>query len=137
MKYRKTTIPTIVAAVLLIAAVGAAFASSGAARPLSAQEALDQLRAGVHRSADEISFAVPAGYPEPRDWNILVAGRAEADGFGMSVHLFENENLSHSWEAGRRYVIPLDVHYTDLLLNAFLPDGQGGFLELNVDLLGQ
>ena len=56
----------------------------------------------------------------------------------MSVHLFETEkNLSHSWEAGRRYVIPLDVHYTDLLLNAFLPDGQGGFLELNVDLLGQ
>ena len=137
MKYRKTSIPAIVAAVLLIGAVGTVLATSRAVKPLSSQEALDQLRGGIRRSADEISFMVPEGYPTPQDWNILVAGRAEEDGFGMSVHLFEDENRSHSWKAGKRYVIPLDVHYTNLLLDAYLPDGQGGFLELNADLLEQ
>ena len=103
--------------------------------PLTAGQALDALADSIAYTDHAITFTVPAGYAAPEDWNILLAGRLETDGFGQSIHLFEAQNAAHSWKAGENYMIDRKEGYTSLLMDVSLPDGRGGRLERSIDLL--
>ncbi|QIB69578.1 hypothetical protein Ami103574_09645 [Aminipila butyrica] len=107
-------------------------------RAMSAAAALEELQNSIEYSDSdiEISFQVPSDYPA-EDWNIIIAGRIEMEDVGgMSVHFFQEENSTHSWLAGKRYVISMrDSNYTDLLMVASLPDQNGDTTSIDVDLL--
>jgi hypothetical protein len=56
--------------------------------------------------------------------------------FSRSVHELEDENEHRNWEAGKWYSIPVkDRYLTELTMDIFLPDGNGGLIEKSIDLL--
>ena len=60
----------------------------------------------------------------------MVYGRTQIDGMGMSIHFFEEENNSKSWENGKKYEIePVNENITELNLDIFM-----GANEYNIDL---
>jgi len=134
----KALIPAAIAVVLAAAICAVCtFTGAKAADPLSAEEALEQLAASVTHLDGQVGFRIPQGYERPEEWNIHIAGRQEfEDGFSRSVHLLEDINEDNAWEPGRQYTLELDDAYTELTLTAVLPDGRGGTLETEVDMLG-
>ncbi|TEB14112.1 Methicillin resistance mecR1 protein [Pelotomaculum sp. FP] len=135
IKKPKTFIPAMVTVLLAVAVcVGGTFTGAKAAS-LSAEEALTQLAASAYHTKDEVSFQIPQGYEKPEKWNIHIAGRLESDGFSQSVHLLEDVNDSKTWKPGERYSLPLNDHYTELTLTAYLPGENGKTLEKTVNLL--
>lgn len=107
-------------------------------RPLSPQQAMNQLSESLSYQEGGVTFTLPAGYQTPEDWNIHIAGRVVyPDGFSRSVHFFDSENQAHSWQAGQRYMIAIDVlaGCVELTMEVRLPDGKGGQCYLAVDLL--
>lgn len=134
----------LLAAAVLLSATVLAFSKAETARepqaPLTAEEALDALEASVEwwegalhgkPYGKYVAFTLPENYQPVEDWNIYVSGRLiSTDGMTMSRHYFEDEN----WKAGGKYTIELS-NVTDLTLNAFLPDGNGGQLSRSISLL--
>jgi hypothetical protein len=135
VKNPKAVIPA-VAAVLLVIAVSMGCTFTGATSvPLSADKALEQLSDSVTHTKEEVSFQIPEGYQKPQEWNIHIAGRLVSDGFSQSVHYFDDINEAKTWKPGKRYSISISEGYTELTLTAYLPDGKGGTLEKDIDLL--
>lgn len=121
--------------VLLIAIFIIAITAGCKKHPLTAKEAVGQLIQSITYKDNKITFTVPANYPDTTQWNILVAGRLEEDGFGMSVHLFSEENENKSWVGGQTYSIEIKSGYTELLMSVSLPDEDGNTIERSIDLL--
>ncbi|MDF2839193.1 MAG: hypothetical protein K0S60_896, partial [Evtepia sp.] len=135
IKNPKTVIPSMIA-VLLIMAISLGCTFTGAKTvPLSPEKALEALVASTLRTKNEVSFQIPQNYERPEEWNIHISGRLESGGFSQSIHLFDDTNDAKAWKPGERYHIELNDGYTELTLTAFLPDGRGGTLEKDVDLL--
>lgn len=130
---------TLLSALVLLLATAALVAFAAFTGPrqaaLSPRQAVDALEGSIAYTDYAITFTIPAGYPTSEDWNILIAGRLETDGFGQSIHLFESANASHSWKAGENYMIDRKEGYTSLLMDISLPDGEGGQVERSIDLL--
>lgn len=143
MKIKKRSLIGVVLALVLVIGTVTAFATSATDASeennvVTASDALEQLVDSVCYADGELSFQIPENYPDAKNWNILISGRTEQDGFGMSVHYLTEENESKSWEAGKRYVIPLTgntENYTQLWITAFLPDENGAADERSADLL--
>ena len=129
----KLTALALALAVLLTATV---FGFSRAKEPepasMTEEEALDALEASVRwEGENNVYFTLPASYEPVTDWRIHISGRAAyVDGMSMSVHFFDEE----VWEAGREYAIWLG-DLTALTMYAWLPDGDGGTLEREINLL--
>ena len=81
--------------VLLIAIFIIAIAAGCKKQPLTAKEAVDQLIQSITYKDNKITFTVPKNYPESTQWNIIIAGKLEENGFGMSVHL-SNDKMKTS-----------------------------------------
>ena len=137
MKSKKYPLIGIVLALLLVAGVTIAFASSPQSDPdLSAQQAVAQLTESIRYQEGQISFRLPEGYAAAENWNIQIAGRLELDGMDMSAHFLEEQNTGHTWEAGRTYRFAAEPEsYTELTLYAALPNADGSWAEQEVDLL--
>lgn len=105
---------------------------------LSPEQAMEELRQSLSYQPGGVTFTLPAGYPNPEDWNIHIAGRVVyPDGFSRSVHFFDSENQARRWQAGQRYMIAMDEleGCAELIMDIWLPDGKGGLRHLSVDLL--
>lgn len=141
MKIKKFSLVGMIFALALVFGTTAVFATHATRAPkenapADASAALEQLADSISYADGELSFQIPESYPNPKDWSILISGRMEQDGFGMSVHYLTQENESRNWEAGKRYIVPLKgsrKNYTELWLTASLPNENGG--EINIDLL--
>jgi hypothetical protein len=136
----------VVLCVVLVATIGTGIVfAAGSANNRTVDErasdvitALEQLVDSVRYVDGELSFQIPENYPNQKAWNILISGRKEMDGFGMSVHYLTEENENKSWESGKRYTIPLKgttENYTELWLDASLPDENGNTQTRSIDLL--
>ena len=120
-------------AVLLTATVFAfSRAKEAEPTPMTEEEALDALEASVRwEGENNVYFTLPASYGPVTDWRFHISGRAAYDdGMSMSMHFFDGE----VWEAGREYAIWLG-DLTELTMYAWLPDGNGGTLEREINLL--
>jgi hypothetical protein len=108
-----------IAALLTACAPGAGSGASAEA------DALHALKESLAYDGLGVSFAIPE-YDTPQDFNILINGRVESDGFGMSVHYLTEENDRHIWTSGETYTVPMSptvlIHCTELLLEASVPD---------------
>jgi hypothetical protein len=104
--------------------------------PSPQQTALDELSRSLSYSNGVLSFQLP-DYEPASDWNILIAGRMEPDGFGRSMHFLTDENTNRSWEAGKKYIILTDgiEGYTELSFSAYLPGKGDRTLGWDTDLL--
>ena len=101
----------------LILAVSVLFLTQ---RNLSEKQAANAFMDSISSKDGVISFILPQNYSHPENWNIHISGRMNGGG-GMSVHLFEEENISHSWEKGKTYTIDTkDKGYTELYLDLYL-----------------
>ena len=60
--------------------------SSCGASP-SAEQVLDQLEESIQQQDGALCFQLPAHSED--GWNILIYGRSESDGMGMSLHYLE------------------------------------------------
>ncbi|MDR3296034.1 MAG: hypothetical protein LBT26_09450 [Clostridiales Family XIII bacterium] len=99
-----------------------------------ARLALLQLEASLRYTESEVQFQIPAAYPKPADWSIRVAARLPMGSLGADSVLFAEESENRSWAPGGIYTIKTEG-YLGLRLHAALPDGEGGEIETNVDLL--
>ena len=140
MKSKKFTFLSAVLALLLVAGITIAFASSPITAPdrLSAQDALAGLTDSIQYQNGRLSFQLPEGYPEAENWNIQIAGRMETEGFSSSVHFLEEENAARAWAAGQTYAFDLQPElFTELTFYAALPNADGSWTERALDLLQQ
>jgi hypothetical protein len=106
---------------------------------ISASEAVEQFisNLSVSREYEQIFFQIPAYYYKPYEWNIHISGRIESDdGFGMSVHYFDDVNELHAWAAGEAYSFPFEYYiFSELVMDISLSDDNGNIIEKNIDLL--
>lgn len=106
---------------------------------ISANEAMKQLEKSLEYKEGQLSFQIPKGYPNTSEWNIMVPGRIQINGFGFSVHYFTVVNDKRGWKAGKRYIISINEeqieNYTELKLFAYLTDDNGKEIEFSIDLL--
>lgn len=158
---KRRGVPLLCCALALVLALGGLVAceqTDGGETPsgntLTSREALDALKESISYDTDTatLTFTVPAGYSPASDWSIHIAGRQEMDGeSGMSLHFLDGT----VWEAGETYTIPLtdaqiaairtqdedllaswDLSaFTELTLDAALPDPENGEQSITVDLL--
>ena len=158
---KRRGVPLLCCALALVLALGGLVACEqvdGGETPsgntLTAQEALDALKESIAFDPETatLTFTVPAGYSPASDWSIHIAGRQEMDSeSGMSLHYLDGT----VWEAGETYTIPLtgaqiaairtqdeellaswDLSaFTELTLDAALPDPENGEQSISVDLL--
>lgn len=158
---KRRGVPLLCCALALVLALGGLVACEqvdGGETPsgnnLTAQEALDALKESITFDPETatLTFTVPAGYSPAYDWSIHIAGRQEMDSeSGMSLHYLDGT----VWEAGETYTIPLtsaqiaairtqdeellaswDLSaFTELTLDAALPDPENGEQSITVDLL--
>lgn len=134
MKIKK--LPFIMAIMVVVLALSTITAYSSTLKTISEAAAVKALGDSLEFTDGGIAFTLPENYGHADKWNILIAGRIEADGFGMSTHLFTEENDTKSWQAGKRYFIPIDgQNYTDLLMSASLVDQNGKTQTFEADLL--
>ena len=75
---------------------------------LTSYQAIDALKKSIRNEGRSIVFTLPAGYDQPENWNIQIHGRAAMGDGAMSIHFLEQENADRSWQAGKKYAIPLD-----------------------------
>ncbi len=140
IKKRKTFVPALIAVIVAAAlSVGCTFTSAktdaGEKKGgLSPEEALTRLISGISFSDSQVSFTIPEGYDDPKDWNIHIAGRMVTGEFSQSVHFYDDVNEAKAWERGKTYTIALSDDYTELTLTAVLPS-QNGSVEKSASLL--
>lgn len=115
MKLKKTTALALVCALLLVAGVTTAFATSAPdAQP--AGTPLERLEDSIVCGDGAVSFTIPEA---DVSWSIRIGGRLETPDGGMSVHYLEEESAAGSWERGRTYRFELaDGPYDSLILTA-------------------
>ena len=77
-------------------ALAAAMALIGCGSTPQPEDAVAQLEKSLQYEAGELSFTIPA---ENGEWDILIYGRTEAEGMGMSLHYLEGED----WQPGGLY----------------------------------
>lgn len=101
-------------------------------RTMTAQEALDELKASVEQLGDNVAFRLPKAYRNVENWSIHIAGRREmGENDSMSVHYFEGQE----WSAGERYMIGI-AGLSELTMEASLPDENSGEMRtISIDLL--
>lgn len=136
----KTWLITLAAILILLLTVFCLTSSSR--ESLSPADALAQLKESVTYQNGVLHFTIPELYEKPEDWNILVAGRIDSgDGFGISSHWFENENMNKNWIKGFTYSAEVrEESLTDLVISLSLPDENGDILQEELtlkDLLGE
>lgn len=135
IKNPKAIIPAVVAVLFaMLICLGCTF-TSAKTTSLPPEKALEQLAASIVRTKNQVSFEIPKSFERPHEWNIHIAGRLVTDGFSQSIHLLDELTETRTWKPGERYTIELNDGYTELTLTAFLPDGKGGILEKDIDLL--
>lgn len=91
-------------------------------------QAVEKLKSTIAYDGQTLSFTLPEG---ERDWNLHIAGRAEADGLGgMSLHYLDGT----TWTPGETYSFALEQEaaqeVTELTMNIYLEEQ-----EYTVDLL--
>jgi hypothetical protein len=88
---------------------------------LSAGEAMNLLVGSIAYADGQIHFQLPARYDRPADWNIHISGGFEfEDGFTASHHALDDENTYRTWEAGKRYSVPIYDDLTGLTMDIYL-----------------
>ncbi|MGM9607072.1 MAG: M56 family metallopeptidase [Oscillospiraceae bacterium] len=94
----------LVGAVLLLCLLAGSLVACRSAEPMTADEALRALKESVTYEDGTLSFTIPKEYSPVEDWNIHIAGRAEAGALGgMSLHYLDGEK----WEAGKTYTLDI------------------------------
>lgn len=127
IKNPKTFLPALAVVVFIaIVSIGCTFTGEKI-EPLTAQEALRKLEESVSRTGKEVSFIIPKGYGNPKEWDIRITGRR----FAENINLMEYISNNKAWKPGGRYTVSIDSMYTGLTLTAFLP----GEVEKTIDLL--
>ena len=101
--------------------------SSCGASP-SAEQVLDQLEESIQLQDGALSFQLPAHSED--GWNILIYGRSESDGMGMSLHYLEEV----AWQPGESYSFPPAQNCTELQMDV-LYETDSDSAERQIDLL--
>lgn len=118
------------AASVLLLAVAAGITFTGAA--MNAQQAAESLITSLKTSSDKVYFTIPSNY-NAKDYNIFIYGTAPMDSGNMSVHLFENENISGSWQRGKTYEIDMsEGNYTDLSMEVYMLSDKNVYNTVNL-----
>lgn len=131
VKSPKTSLASL-AAVLTCLAVLVSCTFTG--KTLTAAQAVEELEQSITPQNGGIAFTIPAGYPDSKDWNLLIYGQTPMGDGGMSVHLLEEENESRSWQAGKTYTIDMEGKgYTALSMDIALRSDES--IARTVDLL--
>lgn len=133
MKLKKTSALALVCALLLVAGVTTAFATSAQQEPSPQPETtpLERLEESIAYMDGKLSFTIPE---DDVSWSIWIGGRVETEGGGMSVHYLEAESAAGSWESGKTYQFALaDATYDSLTMTAAV-DGAEEDIDLTVYL---
>ncbi len=85
--------------------------------PISAAQALEQLRDSIRLTDSSVFFTIPSYHDGSESWNIHISGRGDSDGFTYSVHFFDDEQ----WVIGKEYEIELEG-IVELNMDAWLGD---------------
>lgn len=150
MKFKKTSLLTLTAALALTLCVTAAFATTAWKEPApgepsgklneagtmsEAMFALRSLEDSIRFEDGAFYFTIPSGETDGNRWNIWISGRVltaadEDSGMIMSVHYLENESEKGEWVSGKTYSFQTaDAAYGELTMTAALGDE-----EFSVDL---
>lgn len=136
MKLKKTSALALVCALLLVAGVTTAFATSARQEPAPQPETtpVERLADSIVCRDDMVSFTIPG---DDVSWSIWIGGRVETDGGGMSVHYLEAESAAGNWEPGKAYRFEAaDGPYDSLTMTA-AADGEEKDIDLTAYLPGQ
>lgn len=136
MKLKKTSALALVCALLLVAGVTTAFATSARQEPAPQPETtpVERLADSIVCRDDMVSFTIPG---DDVSWSIWIGGRVETDGGGMSVHYLEAESAAGNWEPGKTYRFEAaDGPYDSLTMTA-AADGEEKDIDLTAYLPGQ
>lgn len=94
----------LVGVVLLLCLLAGSLVACRSAQAATAGEAVQALEESVVYENGVLSFTIPSNYAPGEDWNIHIAGRAEAGGLGgISLHYLDGEQ----WEAGKTYTLDI------------------------------
>lgn len=127
--FKKHKVIISVVSLTIIALISTLFLTSSKEN-ISNDDAAIAIAQSINSDGIQMSFLIPKNYKIPDDFQIFVSGRSE-NGGGMSVHLFEDENYSHSWKNGKKYYIDMvDKNYSELNMDIMV-----GETESNIDLL--
>lgn len=125
MKKKRVSVLASACALLLVACVTTAFATS-AREPVRDLE--DRLEESIACENGTVSFTLPEGRA---DWDLWISGRILTGGMDMSVHYLEEESAARSWEPGETYRFQLaEAAYDELTIN-----GTNGRGNVDIDLL--
>ena len=126
--FKKHRVIIAIVCLLTVGVVGSLFLTQP--KLMDENQTIQQLIDSIEYENEKISFVIPDSSIPATDWNIMVYGRTQIDGMGMSIHFFEEENNSKSWENGKKYEIePVNENITELNLDIFM-----GANEYNIDL---
>lgn len=116
MKLKKISALALVCALLLVAGVTTAFATTAQPAQQPDDTPLERLADSIAYQDGVFSFTIPK---DDVVWSVWIGGRIEADGVGMSVHYLEEESAAGSWERGRTYQFEAaDGPYDSLTMTA-------------------
>ena len=101
--------------------------SSCGASP-SAEQVLDQLEESIQQQDGALCFQLPAHSGD--GWNILIYGRSESDGMGMSLHYLEEVD----WQPGESSACAPPQNCTELQMDV-LYETDSDSAERQIDLL--
>ena len=101
--------------------------SSCGASP-SAEQVLDQLEESIQQQDGALCFQLPAHSGD--GWNILIYGRSESDGMGMSLHYLEEV----AWQPGESCSFSPAQNCTELQMDV-LYETDSDSAERQIDLL--
>ena len=108
-------------------ALAAAMALIGCGSTPQPEDAVAQLEKSLQYEAGELSFTIPA---ENGEWDILIYGRTEAEGMGMSLHYLEEVD----WQPGESYSFSPAQNCTELQMDV-LYETDSDSAERQIDLL--
>ena len=94
----------LVGMVLLLSLLAGSLVACRSGGDMTADTAVQALEDSITVQDSGISFTIPENYSPAENWNIHIAGRAEADGLdGISLHYLDGEQ----WEAGKTYTLDI------------------------------